>query len=538
MYSLAISVGHNSSAVLIQDGHIIAGYEEERFSGKKADSAFPFESILELKRRYPIPADVAIYVSHWFPNGVLEDETKYWSKKLILHMFPSATIESIYKTFTHHDAHMESVRVFAEHDFAEDYHVFVMDGFGTGGEIITVYECHRFQQPRIILKFKGYMYSLGLFYQYATAYCGMKMHNHEYKMLAYETHILEVKGLDLQLFCQSIDEFSYNVVKMMKLKSHAEENLDNLSATKSFVDKTLDIHLKFFGFEGTDERTKRILVSFFAQRHIENVTFGVMSAIKPTNLLVAGGLFYNVKLNNMLANITPGKFCAMPLAGDQGAGIGVYQHYNGDLKWPGHLFWGHRDLSGIIELPGIVHTTGGDATYDAVYKGIKKNGFINLVRGSMEFGPRALCNTSTLAFPLKEIGEKINLMNDRTNEMPFALVMTKREAEWYFEHTNKIHKSLGYMIVTRKFRKDRHRNVVAGAHHYPVLDYWTCRPQVVEHDGGLMSRLVDYFGPLINTSWNYHGVPIVRSTEEIRYTHQMEQQKVGTSFTTVIEVAG
>jgi predicted NodU family carbamoyl transferase len=50
--ALALTLGHNSSAVLIQDGEIIAGYEQERFSAKKSDSAFPKDAIKELALRH------------------------------------------------------------------------------------------------------------------------------------------------------------------------------------------------------------------------------------------------------------------------------------------------------------------------------------------------------------------------------------------------------------------------------------------------------------------------------------------------------
>ena len=44
-------------------------------------------------------------------------------------------------------------------------------------------------------------------------------------------------------------------------------------------------------------------------------------------MLLAGGLFYNVKLNNSLAKIV-NHICICPLAGDQGAAIGMYEFYN------------------------------------------------------------------------------------------------------------------------------------------------------------------------------------------------------------------
>jgi len=58
MKVLVLSLGHNSSAILVEDGHIVAGYEEERLSGIKADSTFPQMAILQLLDLYKIPSDI------------------------------------------------------------------------------------------------------------------------------------------------------------------------------------------------------------------------------------------------------------------------------------------------------------------------------------------------------------------------------------------------------------------------------------------------------------------------------------------------
>jgi hypothetical protein len=46
---------------------------------------------------------------------------------------------------------------------------------------------------------------------------------------------------------------------------------------------------------------------------------------------------------------------------------------------------------------------------------------------------------------------------------------------------------------------------------------------------------LEEFGPLINTSWNYHGVPIVMTTEQIIYTHTKERESLPeVEFRTII----
>jgi predicted NodU family carbamoyl transferase len=149
----------------------------------------------------------------------------------------------------------------------------------------------------------------------------------------------------------------------------------------------------------------------------------------------------------------------------------------------------------------------------------------------MEFGPRALCNTSTLSLPTLQNAEFINKMNDRTNEMPFALVMTDGQAKDLFEDIDKIHRSLEYMIVTRRFKRGKQVGLEGGAHYYPLQDMYTCRPQITRDP--LMVSLLEEFGPLINTSFNYHGQPIVYDQKTIEAAHENESKYY--NITTIVE---
>ena len=116
--ALALTLGHNSSAVLIQDGEIIAGYEQERFSAKKSDSAFPKDAIKELALRYDLPSDTTVCVGHWFLDHQLPPANKYWDPDYIKQMFPDGEILSLDSQFSHHDSHLEAAMVFAGKNFA------------------------------------------------------------------------------------------------------------------------------------------------------------------------------------------------------------------------------------------------------------------------------------------------------------------------------------------------------------------------------------------------------------------------------------
>ena len=523
MRSLAISLGHNSSAVLIEDGRVLAGYEEERFSAIKSDSRYPINAIEELKARYHLGKDTNVYVGHWFLDAQLPGPNKYWDPQHIRNLFPNGQVESLNSDFSHHDSHLESAMVFAGSTFAQKYTAVVADGFGSFGECISVYQVQG-GAYKLLFRAFGFDKSMGMLYQYATAYMSMKMHNHEYKMLAYEVHILEVlDNMEIAVLNGIAEEAADAYLKSIlgrKLSSDFDPviSLDALPNVQNSINKQLNDVLDALCFRNIEEREKRIVISYYVQRVVELVMTTIVRMYSTGPLLVVGGLFYNVKLNHLLANMST-KFCAMPLAGDQGAALGVYQAYNGDLEWPDNLTWGDRSLVfDEDDLPkGVVLVDNEDQAAHVIGHKLRSSGWVNLVRGRMEYGPRALCNTSTIAYPSKEVANDINRANGRTMEMPFAPVVTKEQASEVFLDCDKIHKSLEYMIVTRQYRPGEESVMIGAAHHYPIENVYTGRPQITADD--MMVNLLKANGPLVNTSYNYHGVPIVWSSDQVLASH-------------------
>lgn len=522
--SMVLTLGHNSSAILIEDGQILGGYEEERFTGKKADSAFPRNSIEELKTRFGRYYD-DVCIGHWFTSGLITNN-KYIDIPYIHDM--SETVHSIRNGHTHHDSHLLSAQVFAKsYGFPEDYVAIVADGFGTFGECFSIYACTPFGY-KLRTRYFGYGQSLGMLYQYATAYLEMKMHNHEYKMLGYEAHIHEVlSGNELDRLDLLIAEHATARVKMM-LETFIEHDTDPivnkgaLAAIQNEICNKLDGVLETLNLKKLEIYEKRVVISYYVQGIVERVMTSIVELENPKNLLVVGGLFYNVKLNHRLCDMVE-KFCVMPLAGDQGAGLGVYQSIHNNLIWPGHLYWGHRKLSGP-QVDGLVYVDNDDQAFDVMATELAKTGMVNIVRGSMEFGPRSLCNTATIAVPSMDVVQQINTMNDRTTIMPMAPAMTKEYADSMLNDCDKVYGSLDYMIMTRSV-KSEFTDVIPGAcHHYPHLGQSTCRPQIVSKGDRLMTNLLSGFGPLINTSFNYHGVPIAFNSDSVIYSHQKQRE--------------
>lgn len=540
-HALLLTLGHNSSAIALHNGRVLAGYEEERFSGLKSDSAFPAKAIAAAAEFIPNDAEVDVYVGHWFLDGKLPEPNKYWQPDTLKLLVKVNRIISLNDLgITHHDSHDLSAKSFVDgySGFPSSYMSLVIDGFGTHGECISVYSVSG-DSRKLTNRFYGFEKSLGMFYQYATSYMGMMMHNHEYKILAYEVHFLtkypelaermdELTANAANAWFSSLDTISAAMDPMLSLTA--------LPAVKDHVGMILDDVMLQLGFTNPDQQTLRIICSRFTQLYVEKCVMNLIAWLKPTNLVVSGGFFYNVKINNMLIKAIPGKFSAMPLAGDQGAGIGVFVAGGNKFYWPGHLNWGHRNLNlsqTEMGVPGIIQTHDSMAT-TAVAKGIIENyGFVNIVRGSMEFGPRALCNTSTIAIPDMNYVKQINDMNQRTNEMPMAPVMTRLEVFRRFENSLKVHGSLEYMITALDYKNSMADDVYGAAHYYYDTETFTGRPQIAQDNDSVMNELLGKFGPLINTSFNYHGVPIVNTIDDIMYTHCKQRSHNGNVYTIV-----
>ena len=292
------------------------------------------------------------------------------------------------------------------------------------------------------------------------------------------------------------------------------------------ISDELDKFCDEFRVDKTAEKEFRSVVSLYVQTYVECVALTLVQLYKPDNILLSGGLFYNVKLNSLISKEVPGRTCVMPLAGDQGAGLGVYNHYRGDLVWPGHLNWGHRNLNFKSNIDGIITVRTMEEAIEIVREELASvnTGFVNLVRGAMEFGPRALCNTSTIARPELAVCAAINQANGRTTEMPMAPFMSKETAERIFVDCDKIHKSLGYMIVTRDYKGEYTDGRYDGAaHYYPDQEVFTGRPQITDDPYLLQILGQDQDEDvLVNTSFNYHGQPIVMGQDSIEYAHVMQ----------------
>ena len=531
MKQLLLTLGHNSSAILIEDGELKWGYETERVSRLKSDSRFP-EPVLELMR--PGKVDM-IYATHWAPDGKLSSmSAKHWKPEF----FDRTPIRTLGIDRSHHDTHMYGAMCYAGKKFpyGKGSYGLVVDGFGTFGEHLSIYDLAT-DKPVLKQRLHGYNTSMGLWYQYATAFMGMKMHEDEYKILGYEAHVPAEH--QPELFKLAEQRASYLFEEMAKgVYGSKYDPMYDLAALANIKDEIFtnltNVCIKF-GLN-PHENTGRIMIGYYVQAVLECVLLSLVDQLKPTNLILSGGCFYNVKLNKRIIDKVEGKVCVYPLAGDQGNAIGLYFMDHPEFEFPADLNWGKRLLHDVGSVPNLTVVSSEAVALDLIKQELQTTGYVNLVRGAMEFGPRAMCNTSTLAMPSQLNVQKINAANNRNSFMPMAPVMLRKHYENLFEHTDRVWKSEEHMIVGMEYKEHPLDQDLGIAHEYNVpYHHHTGRPQVARANDDLMQNLLHRVGPLINTSFNFHGHPIPLGMSSIVDNHMMQYRRDQSIKTIVVQ---
>lgn len=535
---LLLTLGHNASAIGIDDdGNIIAGYEEERLNREKSSSKFPKESILEIFKQQKPEKDGynVIYVSHWFDNYEFKNTTdKHWDKDFIsmLEREYNFQVISLNHNFTHHDAHLYSVLEFYKNGTNTEFtngHVIVADGFGNKQEVYTLYYIDERGTPKKVFRNYSLKNSLGLMYQYATSFVGMKENQDEYKFLGYEAHIEKYVSPDalniIEEHAQKIVERfedTHSLIYNPSSSKDSEINVNALTRIKNYWYSIYQNLINDLALNKDDTLTFRAAIGYFIQTIIQNCNKFIIEEYNIKKLLVAGGIFYNVKLNNFLMNIVD-EFSVIPLAGDQGAAIGLYVKKSLESFPFGDLCYGKRDLSN-----GKKFDNGKDIRYfddqkkmeEFITNELKNDNIVEVVTGNMEFGPRALCHTSTIMLPTNENVMFINGLNKRNTIMPMAPIIRKEDAEYFYnkKDLDKVKLSDEYMIITYKYNDDVPYDKYSGVmHYYSGPNYYTGRPQFIVDKNSyiynVLTELSDSIDQkaLVNTSFNYHGVPIVRT---------------------------
>jgi carbamoyltransferase len=553
---------HDSAAALVVDGKIFAAAQEERFTRKKHDEAFPAKAAEYCLREAGIRDGELDYVAFYekpirkfdrlletylalAPAGFLSFlrampvwlKGKLFLAKRMREKLPGYTKAFVYPS--HHESHAASA--FFPSPF-QDAAILTMDGVGEWATAsIGVGRGNRIE----LFKELHFPHSLGLLYSAFTYFCGFKVNSGEYKLMGLAPYGQPVYA----------DLIRKHLVKIFEDGSFwMDQSYYNYAGGLTMTSKKFD---KLFG--GPPRRRE----SPISQREmdlaasIQAVTEEIMLkmaryAYQLTGmkyLCLAGGVALNCVGNGRLLREGPFEdIWVQPAAGDAGGALGAalftwYQLLEKprtakaeDSMEGSYLGPEPRDAATRSflekEKAKFRHFADEERLCEEVAGLIASEKVVGWVSGRMEFGPRALGARSILGDARSETMQtQMNVkIKFRESFRPFApSVMEEKAPEWFGMERG--HRSPYMLIVAPLLQQHRQGASLTGAtgldrvkerrSSLPAITHvdYSARLQTVAGNTRYR-KLLEAFEKktgtpmIINTSFNVRGEPIVCTAEE------------------------
>jgi carbamoyltransferase len=457
---------HDSAATIVIDGKVICAIEEEKLSGIKHDSSFPFKAIQWCLEYTKITIDEVDMVC-WYEDPNLKYErvketigkwgglrfpmkwrqfNKRWNENEgnLKKILKSIGYDGIITYTKHHLSHLALSYYTSPFDSAIGLSI---DGVG---ERETIYAAMCDNKGFHKIQTLHFPHSLGLIYSAFTAYLGFKPNEGEYKVMG-----LAPYG-DKQRYHSVFDKVAIIGGEIDIVKMDMSYFTWHTSDNDMFNNKLIDL-IGFpprFKDEPIEQCHKDLAASL--QRWYEGALYFVINRItniwECENLVLGGGCAYNGTANGKIKTYTSIKNVWIPFApSDAGSTIGAcLYHYHQTLGHPkvkggdnqnpylGEE-WSNAELLKII----LQKRVGGNniMMYDTmdflckdVAKLINDGNIVGWFQGRTEFGARALGNRSILGNPhLSDIRDRINkVVKKREMFRPFAPSVTIEDYKKYF----------------------------------------------------------------------------------------------------------
>jgi carbamoyltransferase len=553
---------HDSAATLVVDGKIVAAAQEERFSRKKHDEAFPVKAAEYCLREAGVRNEDLDFVAFYekpirkfdrlletylalAPGGFssflraipvwLKD--KLFLAKRMREKLPGYTKAFVYPS--HHESHAASA--FFPSPFREAA-ILTMDGVGEWATAsIAVGRGNRIE----LLKEMHFPHSVGLLYSAFTYFCGFKVNSGEYKLMGLAPYGEPVYAELIRKHLVKIfddgsiwmDQSYYNYAGGLTMTSKKFDGLfggpprrRESPITRREMDLAASIQLV----------TEEIILKM--ARHAHQLT-----GMK--HLCLAGGVALNCVGNGKILRGGPFEdIWVQPASGDAGGALGAalftwYQllekprEMQGEDLMEGSYLGPEPDDDStrtFLEKEGAKfrHIPDEDRLCDEVAGLIAAEKVVGWVSGRMEFGPRALGARSILGDARSEkMQTQMNVkIKFRESFRPFApSVLEEKAFDWF--GIEQRHRSPYMLMVAPVLEKHRQKPSGHGAagldrvkerrSSLPAITHvdYSARLQTV---GGQTRyrKLLEAFerktgSPvIINTSFNVRGEPIVCTAEE------------------------
>ena len=564
MYVLGISAFyHDSAACLIRDGEIVAAAQEERFTRKKHDYAFPQKALDFCLERAGISAEEIDLVTFYDKpllkfDRLLETYIAYaprgfglflmglplWLKqKLHTPRELDRGLRGAYPgrfVFTeHHESHAASA--FFPSPFQEAA-ILTLDGVGewaTGS--IALGKDNRIE----MLQEMRFPHSLGLLYSAFTYFTGFRVNSGEYKLMGLAPY-------GEPIYQDAIRDTLID----LKPDGSFRMNMDYFAFTHSDVMTSPKMNGLFDGppRKAESEITQREMdiaasIQIVTEEIVLRIAHHAKEITGASNLVMAGGVALNCVANGRVLREGPFEnLWIQPAAGDAGGALGAalftwhqlldnprqanpLDSQSGSLLGPE---FESNEIEEYLEGVGAVYQTFSDE--EELVKKIAQLMADEKVVGHFadraEFGPRALGSRSIMGDARStKMQEVMNLkIKFRESFRPFAPAVLREDVDQFFEmnpNENSPYmllvapvqeaKRLNVQDVTRVRGLDKlkqNRSSVPAVTH---VDY-SARVQTIDRDHHpRFYNIISAFkeetgcGVVINTSFNVRGEPIVNT---------------------------
>jgi carbamoyltransferase len=559
---------HDSAAVLIIDGEIIAAAQEERFSRIKHDPSFPKEAIAwclsstnltledvdkitfyedpELKFRRIIktyfdyfPKSLPLFFKTFIPWLI---KKRFWKNILLSEFkrkFGFNLNKKIFFNIEHHLSHASSA--FYPSQF-EEAAILIMDGVG---EFASTTIWKGVGNKIELIEKIDFPNSLGLLYSAITYYTGFKVNSGEYKVMGLAPYgTPKYKELiKTHLICINEDG-TYNL------------NMDYFSFAYSNYMTNEKFHNLFGGLPRSPETEvtqKEMDIARSLQEVTEEIVLNLANrALKKCNTLnlcLAGGVALNCVANGKIVSKITDKIYIQPAAGDAGGALGSALYYffselnntrilkNDEFDIMKGAYLGpsfSNDETEIIleSLKAVYHKYDFNKLKEIVAEKLAAENVVGWFQGKMEFGPRSLGNRSILGDARSPNMQKtMNLkIKFRESFRPFAPAILSEKSSEYF----KLNIVSPYMLIVAEindnlkihvddseyFGIDKLNKIRSTVPSITHIDYSARVQTVHKSTNSKFYELLESFNKLtgspvlINTSFNVRGEPIVCSIED------------------------
>ncbi len=543
MYILGISAYyHDSAAVLIRDGVVIAAIEEERFTRVKHDNVFPFSAIKWCLEQASISiAEVQCVAYYEKPllkfERILDTFIQTWPFGIVpfVRAFPEQlgdkiTIENTIKKKLHFRGAVLFVPHHLSHASATYYSspfkesaILTIDGVG---EYQTTGLWNGLNNTIKPLCSTHFPHSIGLLYSTFAAFLGFKINEDEYKLMGLAAYGKPIyvskikKVIDMKSdgsFQLNMNYFSFR--EEFQMWSHQFETVFGKprKPKEKITQKHADIALSI------QKITEDIYISIV--NHLYSLT-------KNENLCISGGVALNALANGQIHARTSFKNVhILGVSGDSGAALGAALYaYHDKIKGVSSVKHNRKPIVSLalgskysdlqIELALkrenlIYEKLTEEAAITEAAQALNNGLIIGWFQGKCELGPRALGNRSILCRPFpQKMKTKVNTIKIREEFRPFAGSILQEYVDDYFDVPEKKFYA-PFMNFCFTVKKNKRKALAAIVH----ADN-TCRIQTVNKSNGLYYRLISEFYRIsripcvLNTSFNLKGEPIVESPEQ------------------------